>query len=274
MRTTTPVCRDSPTTSSDLRYSGRISSIPEGLAQWSFLNTSVTLALMMNESNGESPVSASTRETMTAGLGRYLKKVWHQELHYLIMSPIEVSSSLPYCKQCWQSAAFLSVGGTRFVRIALRPTESPSPWPHQTLPRPEFLPLLPPGPQHIWHHGTCQLPQESHNPARPNRTFQLDSPTLTTGIYHQVGGLLPQHAQQILWPQLRAAASTIEVQNMFHLNSMSLASPGIWEKLSQRWKLNTSVTEGSTRHSQQTLNISLCMPSLSSFLFQRIQIKL
>ncbi|MEQ2283013.1 hypothetical protein AMECASPLE_006749 [Ameca splendens] len=85
MGTTTPVCRDIPTTSSDLRYSGRISSIPEALAQWIFLNTSVTLALMMNESNGESPVSASPRETMTEELGRYLKKVMHQELHYLII---------------------------------------------------------------------------------------------------------------------------------------------------------------------------------------------
>ncbi|MEQ2288689.1 Elongation factor-like GTPase 1, partial [Ameca splendens] len=54
--------------------------------------------------------------------------------------------------------------------IALRPTGSPSPWPHQTPPMPKFLPLPPLGPWHAWPHGTRQPPQESHKPTTANRT--------------------------------------------------------------------------------------------------------
>ncbi|MEQ2222729.1 hypothetical protein ILYODFUR_029425 [Ilyodon furcidens] len=49
--------------------------------------------------------------------------------------------------------------------------------------------------------------------------------------------------------------------------------PGIWSKLSQRWELNTSLTEGSARCSQQTLIICWGLLSLYGFLlFQRIQL--
>ncbi|MEQ2246488.1 hypothetical protein ILYODFUR_039004 [Ilyodon furcidens] len=49
------VNHDSPTTSRDLRYSGRISSTPEALPPRSFLTTSVPSVLVMKESNPESP---------------------------------------------------------------------------------------------------------------------------------------------------------------------------------------------------------------------------
>ncbi|MEQ2304135.1 hypothetical protein AMECASPLE_023853 [Ameca splendens] len=40
-----------------------------------------------------------------------------------------------------------------------------------------------------------------------------------------------------LTPQLRAAASTIDAENMVHSDSMSPTSPGIWSKLSQKWEI-------------------------------------
>ncbi|MEQ2299974.1 hypothetical protein AMECASPLE_020564 [Ameca splendens] len=58
----------------------------------------------------------------------------------------------------------------------------------------------------------------------------------------------------------------------FSILTMSPTSPRIWSKLSQRWELNTSLSEGSTRPSQQTLTMRLGLPSLSGFLLlQRIQ---
>ncbi|XP_056109510.1 uncharacterized protein LOC130087282 [Rhinichthys klamathensis goyatoka] len=47
------VSQDSPTTSRDLRYSGRISSTPGALPPRSFLTTSVTSARVMDESTSE-----------------------------------------------------------------------------------------------------------------------------------------------------------------------------------------------------------------------------
>ncbi|MEQ2250307.1 hypothetical protein ILYODFUR_038633 [Ilyodon furcidens] len=64
------VNHDSPTTSRDSRYLGRLSSTPEALPPQSFLTTSVTSASVMKESNPESPASVSTRECMMAGLRR------------------------------------------------------------------------------------------------------------------------------------------------------------------------------------------------------------
>ncbi|MEQ2309504.1 hypothetical protein AMECASPLE_039449, partial [Ameca splendens] len=95
------VNHDSPTTSRDLRYSGRISSTPEALPPRSFLTTSLTSAWVMKESNPKSPASVSTRECVMAGLRRSSKYSFHRP----IMSPVEVSSLPPHCKQCWRSTA-------------------------------------------------------------------------------------------------------------------------------------------------------------------------
>ncbi|MEQ2308749.1 hypothetical protein AMECASPLE_031430 [Ameca splendens] len=95
------VNHDSPTTSRDLRYSGRFLSIPEALPPQSFLTTSVTSAWVMKESNPESPASVSTRECVMAGLRRSLKYYFHRP----IMSPVEVNSLPPHYKQRWQSTA-------------------------------------------------------------------------------------------------------------------------------------------------------------------------
>ena len=76
--------------------------------------------------------------------------------------------------------------------------------------------------------------------------------SLTSGVHHRVRVLLPRQALETLLPQLRRAASTMEVENMVHSDSMSPASLGNWSKLSRRWELKTSPTEGSTRRSQQT----------------------
>ncbi|MED6270778.1 hypothetical protein CHARACLAT_013687 [Characodon lateralis] len=51
---------------------------------------------------------------------------------------------------------------------------------------------------------------------------------------------------------------------MVHSDSMSPTSPRIWSKLSWRWELNTSLAEGSARHSQETLYAWACQdPKLS-----------
>ncbi|KAK5604790.1 hypothetical protein CRENBAI_010324 [Crenichthys baileyi] len=52
---------------------------------------------------------------------------------------------------------------------------------------------------------------------------------------------------------------------MVHSDSMSPTSPVIWSKLFRRLELNTSLAEGSARHSQQTLTLRLGLPSLSGF---------
>ena len=54
-----------------------------------------------------------------------------------------------------------------------------------------------------------------------------------------------------------ATAPDSHVENMVHLDSMSPASLLICSKLSQRWELKTSLTEGSVRRSQQTLTMCL-----------------
>ncbi|MED6253042.1 hypothetical protein ATANTOWER_021258 [Ataeniobius toweri] len=58
--------------------------------------------------------------------------------------------------------------------------------------------------------------------------------SLNAGVHHRVQGLLLREASQTLRPQLRAAALTIEVENIVNSDSMSPTSPGIWSKLSQR----------------------------------------
>uniref|UniRef100_A0AAY5KIR9 RNA methyltransferase n=1 Tax=Esox lucius TaxID=8010 RepID=A0AAY5KIR9_ESOLU len=72
------VSQDSPTTSRDLRYSGRISSTPGALPPRSFLTTSVTSARVMDESTSEPSSSASSMEDVTAGLRRSSKYSFHR----------------------------------------------------------------------------------------------------------------------------------------------------------------------------------------------------
>lgn len=60
---------------------------------------------------------------------------------------------------------------------------------------------------------------------------------------------------------------------MDHWDFMSPASSGILEKFYWRWKLRTSLTEGSIRCSQQSLILVWGLLSLTVFLlFQRIQL--
>ncbi|MED6249771.1 hypothetical protein ATANTOWER_019286 [Ataeniobius toweri] len=101
------VNHDSPTTSRDLRYSGRISSTPEALPPRSFLTTLVTPAWVMKESGPKSPASVSTRECMMAGLRRSSKYSFHRP----IMSPVEVNSlPPPLWWSHWGIASRLSFG--------------------------------------------------------------------------------------------------------------------------------------------------------------------
>ncbi len=68
-------------------------------------------------------------------------------------------------------------------------------------------------------------------------------------------------------------ASTMEVENMVHSDSISPDSLGIRSKLWQRWQLKISLIGDSARRSQQTLTVRLGLPSLSSFLpHHRIQL--
>ena len=63
-------------------------------------------------------------------------------------------------------------------------------------------------------------------------------PSVAPCCVHQwVRRQLQQQAPTILWPQLLAGASTMEVLNMAHSDSRSPASPGILEKLFLRWEL-------------------------------------
>ena len=107
--TTTPVCQsrgtvpdchmmlqscvnqDSPTTSRDLRYSGRLSSTLGALPLKSFCTTSVTLAWAMKGSTSESPASAYSMRGVSVGLRRTSKYSFHRPT----MSPVEVNSSPP-----------------------------------------------------------------------------------------------------------------------------------------------------------------------------------
>ncbi|KAI3370869.1 hypothetical protein L3Q82_007386 [Scortum barcoo] len=68
-------------------------------------------------------------------------------------------------------------------------------------------------------------------------------------------GLPPRQAPETLRPQLRTMPRRQWRQRTWStLDSMSPASLGICEKLFRRWELKTSLTEGSARRSQQTLN--------------------
>ncbi|KAI3355527.1 hypothetical protein L3Q82_017905 [Scortum barcoo] len=96
------VSQDSPTTSRDLRYSGRISSTPGALPPRSLRTTSVTSAWVMDESTSETPASASSLEGKSVGLRRSSK--------YFLPPSDNVPSSRStaphlHCKQCWQSTA-------------------------------------------------------------------------------------------------------------------------------------------------------------------------
>ena len=81
------VSQDSPTTSRDLRYSGRISSTPSALPPRSLPTTSVTSAWVINKS----PAPASSMEGVSVGLRRSSK----YSFHCLTISPVEVNSSPP-----------------------------------------------------------------------------------------------------------------------------------------------------------------------------------
>ncbi|MEQ2305353.1 hypothetical protein AMECASPLE_036916 [Ameca splendens] len=75
---------------------------------------------------------------------------------------------------------------------------------------------------------TSGVPPANH---KPIGLLQLDSvpycryPLPGSGIAAATG-------TATLRPQLRAAALTIDTENMVHLDSMSPTSPGIWSKLS------------------------------------------
>lgn len=73
-----------------------------------------------------------------------------------------------------------------------------------------------------------------------------------------IWGLPPRLATETLHPQLQAAVSTMEAENMVHSNSMPPTSLGIWEKLIRRWEFKNSLTDGSARRSKQTLKMRLC----------------
>ncbi|KAK0146540.1 hypothetical protein N1851_014146 [Merluccius polli] len=66
--------------------------------------------------------------------------------------------------------------------------------------------------------------------------------------------LPPRQAPTTLRPQLRSAALTMEARNMAHSDSMYLASPSTWSKLSRRWETfpadphNTFGSARSDRH--------------------------
>uniref|UniRef100_A0A3B5A757 Histo-blood group ABO system transferase 2-like n=1 Tax=Stegastes partitus TaxID=144197 RepID=A0A3B5A757_9TELE len=85
------VNQDSPTTSRDLRYSGRIASTPGALPPKSFLTTLVPSARVMDESASESTVSASSLEDVTAGLRRPSK----YSFHHPTTSSVKVRRSSP-----------------------------------------------------------------------------------------------------------------------------------------------------------------------------------
>lgn len=89
------VSHDSPTTSRDLRYSGRISSTPGAFAPRSPPGASMTLAREMNEPVSDSPVFASSWEDVTVRLRRFSKCSIHR------LAP----PYTPRCKQCWWSTA-------------------------------------------------------------------------------------------------------------------------------------------------------------------------
>ncbi|MEQ2239915.1 hypothetical protein ILYODFUR_009440 [Ilyodon furcidens] len=132
------VNHDSPTTSRDLRYSGRISSIPKALPPWSFLTTSVTSAWVMKESNPESPASAFTRECVMAGLRRS-------------SSTPSTADNVPSRGQQLPTTTVNSDGearlpppevSRRFARIALRSYSMASPGPISRLRSPTSQPQL------------------------------------------------------------------------------------------------------------------------------------
>ncbi|MEQ2235079.1 hypothetical protein ILYODFUR_037963 [Ilyodon furcidens] len=72
------------------------------------------------------------------------------------------------------------------------------------------------------------VPQANHSRLGSFISFTA---SLTAGVHHRIRGLPPQQAPQILRPQLRAPALTIDAENMVHSDSMSPTSPGIWSKL-------------------------------------------
>ncbi len=103
------------------------------------------------------------------------------------------------------------------------------------------------------------------NQARQDSFFSLTA-SLTSGVHHRVRGLPPRQAPETLRPHLREAASTMEVENMVHSDSISPTSLGIRSKLRRRWELKISLTGDSAKRSQQTLTVRLGLPSPSSFL--------
>ncbi|MED6293590.1 hypothetical protein CHARACLAT_012046 [Characodon lateralis] len=107
------------------------------------------------------------------------------------------------------------------------------------------------------------VPQANHS---QYDSFSSLIASLIASVHHRIQSLPPRQAPQTLRPQLQAAASTIDAENMLHLDSMYPTSLGIWSKLSRKWEFNTSLGEGSARCSQQTVTMRLGLPSLSGFL--------
>ncbi|KAI3377712.1 hypothetical protein L3Q82_008870 [Scortum barcoo] len=238
------VSQDSPTTSRDLRYSGRISSTPGALPLEELTNYLSDFGLGDGRVHLRDP-------SLRFLIGRQVGGI--EEILEVFLPP---SDNVP----------------------SSRPTDSPPPWPHRTPPRPEFLP---PGPS-VWAAALLGLPVPVNCVRSPTGQHGPIGLLLQPdGIpYFRCpppgSGLPPRQAPETLRPQLRTAASTMEAENMVHsdsMDSMSPASLGICEKLFRRWELKTSLTEGSARRSQQTLTIRLGLPGLSNFLLcQRIQL--
>ncbi|MEQ2234367.1 hypothetical protein ILYODFUR_031139 [Ilyodon furcidens] len=66
------------------------------------------------------------------------------------------------------------------------------------------------------------VPQANHSQQDSFFSFKASR---TAGVHHRVQGLPPRQAPQTLRPQLWAAASTTDAENIVHSDSMSPTSP-------------------------------------------------
>lgn len=91
-----------------------------------------------------------------------------------------------------------------------------------------------------------------------SQTHVVNSSTACTAacLACHIWGLPLRLAPETLRPQLQAAVSTMEAENMVHSNSMPPTSLGIWEELIRRWEFKTSLTNGSARRSHKKLDSS------------------
>ncbi|KAK5622543.1 hypothetical protein CRENBAI_001897 [Crenichthys baileyi] len=220
-------------------YQGGSHPPPKPLAPRSFLTTSVT-SPGCERSNPKSPASVFLRGKCVIGQDGGNPRV-------LLPPP---------------------GGPDGFARIASGRPGVPSPCLTKLPPGPSFLPLPQPGARSTlgpkrYPVSRLRSPTSQPQPIGLLPFFSLTA-SLTAGIHHRVFGIAAVTGQpQTLRPQLRAAASTIDAENMVHSDSMSPTSPGIWSKLSRRWELNTSLAEGSSRPSLCAWACQVC-PAFSS----------